>query len=260
METIKYYIEVRSTQKRTYPPFIAPLEMVDNFIGFRSVFAYPQEVVDFIKATSSTRGINKLPVYCDTVFMDFDSHDPVEFREWLKEQGWGYSEWDSGGRSVHFHIPIQPILGEWVPRAVKTWVREKAPTADISFYHHAGIYRLPGTFHAKRPGSCKRVVVERHGPPLVITQPTPQLASYEVFRSTKEPEDFYMLVLQTQLEGGRRPFIWRAATVGFEAGLSYDEICERLLIWNQQYCQPSHEPIEVIKQIDAAYRRIQHAS
>ena len=260
MEGIKYYVEIRSTQRRQRPPFLAPLDKAEDFIGFRSVFAYTQEIADYIYNTGSTKGLKQIDVYCDTLFMDFDSHDPVEFRFWLNAQGYAYTEWDSGGRSVHFHIPIKPMFGNAVPRAVKAWVKQWAPTADVSFYHPAGIYRLPGTFHAKKPGCLKRQIASREGTVLEITIPTAVYRPFEVQAGVRDVEDFYSMLLTTQLEGGRRPFIWRAATTGFEAGLAYDEVADRLLHWNANFCCPAHDPEVVIKQIDAAHRRLNNAS
>ena len=76
--------------------------------GFQSVFGYPEETQQIIAKQGNTRDIAHLPVYCDTMFVDFDDKDVEanQFRNSLCECGIGYTMYESGNRSFHFHIPV----------------------------------------------------------------------------------------------------------------------------------------------------------
>lgn len=253
-----YFVEIRSTVQRRGRPRFVPLTEVGRYRGFRSVFAYSSELVERIEAIGAMRNLRGESVYADTLFMDFDGHDPAAFRLWLQSSGLGWEEYDSGNRSVHFHIPIEPVHAPWLPAAMKAWTRQHAPTADTSFLHPAGQYRLPGTYHAKQPGRRKQLVQIGLGVPLVLERPAvlPPLGPIDASDSSRE--QFYSMLLVSRGEGQRRPWLWQAATVGAEAGLSADEVLAGLLTWNTHLCQPAHDAGIVIKQVESAFRRLAH--
>jgi hypothetical protein len=248
-----YYVEVRPTVRRAGPPRLIPIDQVDQHRGFRSIVAYDAETVQHIKEQGGTADLRGVPVYADTLFMDFDGHDPTQFREWLQASDLSYSEWDSGNRSVHFHIPIEPVFGPWVTEAMKQWVKQHAPTADISFYHNSGQYRLPGTYHAKRPGRKKELTFSRDGSALVLPQPTE--TEYFALPGDGTRQDFFTLLLQAINEGGRRPRAWLLAVTAAEAGLEFQETVEHLLWWNDAMCSPPHDSETIVRQCESAYRR-----
>jgi hypothetical protein len=253
-----YFVEIRATVQRTGRPRLVPLTEVGNYHGFRSVFAYSSELVARIEAMGAMRDLRGSSVYADTLFMDFDGHDPSAFRTWLTTSGLAWDEFDSGNRSVHFHIPIEPVEAVWVPEAMKLWTKKHAPTADISFLHPAGQYRLPGTYHAKQPGRRKELVQSGLGVPLVLERPSimPRIAAFTDEDVT--PEQFFSMLLVTKGEGQRRPWLWHCATIGAEAGLSFDELFEGLLVWNAHCCLPPHDKQTVMKQTESAFRRLSH--
>lgn len=252
-----YYVEIRATVQRSGRPRLVPLTEVGNYRGFRSTFAFSEQLAARIEATGAMRDLRGESVYADTLFMDFDGHDPADFRLWLQSSGLAWDEYDSGNRSVHFHIPMEPVEGAWVPQAMKAWTKLHAPTADTSFLHPAGQYRLPGTYHAKQPGRRKQLVASGLGVPLVLERPS--IMPRIVFRDDETSrEDFFGMLLVTKGEGSRRPWLWQAATTGAEAGLSFDEVLEGLLVWNTHCCQPPHEKQTVLKQVEAAFRRLSH--
>lgn len=252
--TEKLFVEIRSRVQRSGPPRLVPLEEVGNYRGFRSIVAYPEPVANFIKQQGTTKGLRGVEVYADTLFMDFDNTDPSEFEAFLLREGYAFDKYDSGNRSDHYHIPLEPIQGPWVPTAMRNWVKRHAPNADISFYHWCGQYRLPGTFHYKKPGQYKRLVAQATGKRLVLIEP--ERKTWVLPEKTSAREDFYAMLMKSCPEGQRRPWVWRLATVGAEAGMSYAEVSEELLWWNQEMCVPPHEPDVIIKQIDSAFRRV----
>jgi len=234
------------------------MEDVPKYTGFRSIVAYPEDVAEYINAQGNTRGLRGLSVYADTLFMDFDDHDPVEFRKWLQdESGLDYTEWDSGNRSVHFHIALEPIEGPWVPQALKNWTKKHAPSADMSFLHACGAYRLPGTFHPKNPGKFKRKVDERTGYKLQlepVKSVTPKAGV--VLSDSVTKAEVFSIATQATSTGNRRPHAWRLASLGFEAGMTYEEVSATVLSWNKNFANPPHPDDLILKQVEFAYNRL----
>lgn len=249
-----YFVEVRSTVRRLGPPKLVLLSDVLKYRGFRTIVGYDAKSAENICITGTTQGLQGKEVYADTLFMDFDNHDPIEFRQWLQQSELSYEEYHSGGRSVHFHIPIVPVFSDWITIAMKFWVKKHAPTADISFYHNAGLYRLPGTYHAKYPGQYKRLIAAKAGTELLLTRAGVVSLPHAVV--TKGPEAFFAMLSQRKTEGQRQPFLWRLAVVGLEAGLTLSQVIEDALWWNERYCDPPHPPHIVQQQCESAYRRV----
>ena len=254
---MNYFVEVRATVQRYGRPRLVPLSDIGNYHGFRSTFAFDADTAQRIDDQGAMRDLRGASVYADTLFMDFDGHQPDEFRAWLMTSGLAWDEYDSGNRSVHFHIPMEPVEGAWVPQAMKAWTKLHAPTADTSFLHPAGQYRLPGTYHAKQPGRRKQLVASGLGVPLVLERPS-IMPPIRLDNEESSREQFFAMLLTSKGEGSRRPWLWQAATTGAEAGLSFDEVLEGLLVWNTHCCQPPHDKQTVIKQTESAFRRLSH--
>lgn len=248
-----YYIEIRAGVRRSGPPRLVSLEEAGVHRGFRSTFAYDEDTATIIREVGGTSNLRGRPVYCDVLYMDFDDHDPVAFLEWLRGSGLAYEVYDSGNRSVHVHIPVVPVFGSWVPAAVKRWTKIHAPTADTSFLHPAGVYRLPGTFHPKNPGKCKQLVESLPGDRLVLVEPPErEMRSIEASGSR---EDFFLLLLEHREPGGRQPFMWRLAITAAQAGMDLQETLENMLWWNAKQSQPHPEHI-VERQCLSAYNQL----
>jgi hypothetical protein len=249
-----YFVEIRAAVARVGKPVLVPLAEVHKHTGFRSAFAYPENVADFIREQGSTNNLRGMPVYADTLFMDFDSHRPDDFLAWLATSGLAYSVWDSGGRSVHVHIEMEPALGPWVPDAMRAWTKQHAPTADVSFLHPAGMYRLAGTYHHRNPGRCKTMTDKRDGTKLKLS-PVAGIKPFVATEATGTREHFFMLLTERKTEGHRAPFIWRIATAGAEAGLPYEEVLEHVRWWNEHFCFPPRDDRTIMNQVQSAYRR-----
>lgn len=256
---MNYFVEIRNSIKRVGPPKLVPLADVYNYRGFRSVFAFDEATAELIQETGSTAGLRGVAVYANEILMDFDSHQPLKFRAWLQGSGLEYEEFDSGNRSVHFHIPLAAVFGSWVPGAIKAWVQQHAPKADISFLHPSGVYRLPGTYHAKAPGRRKELVDYRFGAALSITEPTTTTQRL-IIREDSSRETFLSRLMTAASEGGRRPWIWHTATIGAEAGIPHDEVLGALLRWNARLCFPPHMPMVIEEQVANAFKRLSRSA
>lgn len=251
------WIEIRSGLRRVGKPKLVNLEDVHLYTGFRSVFAFTEETVEIIKIQGGTQGLRGFDVYCDTIFMDFDGADPVEFRALLRSEGIAHQEYFSGGRSKHFHIPLaEPVCGPWVPNAVKQWTKKYAPDADISFLHPSGLYRLPGTFHSKHPGQCKSLIYEQDGQKILLQEP--QAKSYMPIARDEEvsEEILYAELMSKKGAGGRSTQIWKIATIAGQLGKNEEETLELLHFWNSHNALPPHSEDVLVNQLNSAYRRL----
>jgi hypothetical protein len=230
---MSYFVEIRTTVKRRSTIEIVPLEEVDQYTGFRSVYAFDAETVETIKEARSTRNLGNAQVYSDTLFVDFDGTDPASFRAALVALGVGFSVFDSGNRSIHFHVPIVPMLGAWIPQAQKDWVKKNAGgLADISFYHAAGMYRLPRTHHVKT-GRAKVLTEQVAGGLLEIPKqvnkviPLPGMSERE-----RSEEGLTHILLRRAGIGGRTAHLFKLVSYAHGLGRSYDEALEMAQLWN----------------------------
>jgi hypothetical protein len=249
-----YWVEIRSGVQRSGAPRLVPLAEVGQHTGFRSVVSYDDAVAQLIRERGGTYDLRGQPVYADTLFMDWDGHKPTEFLDWLAGSGLAHSIWDSGNRSVHVHIPLVPIYGPWVCAAMKEWTKRHAPTADTSFLHPGGQYRLPGTYHKRAPGRRKELVAEQGGSPLAL-QPCQKVEIQSTYWDGGSREKFYTALLSPKGEGHRQPYAWYLATLAAEAGMDFDEAVEKLTWWGLRMCSPPHDPDTMRRQCESAFRR-----
>ena len=251
-----YLVEVRSTVRRAGRPRLIPIEDVWRHRGFRSVYGYGQEAAEQIEESRSSKGLRGLDVYSDWLFTDFDGTDPKPLLSHLDSEWIAYEVYDSGNRSVHVHIVIEPMFGAWVPAAQKTWIRQHAPGADLSFYHPAGQYRLPGTYHAKGNGRCKELVRTQAGKALVIAPPRdrPLVVPREATPADAK-EQVLALAMTKRGVGQRSPHIWLIAKSAAELGMSVAETHEIVNWWNKRFCEPPQDARTIERQINEGYRQ-----
>ena len=159
-----WYVEWRPTVRRRGKIQLVPVDELYRYTGFRSVYAYNNEVYRHILDTNSTKGLHGSTVYSDMLLLDFDDCAPkaLEFQGFLERNNINYQRFTSGNRSIHFHVElVEPMMGASVPWQQKRWVQQNAEGADISFYHPSGMYRLTGTYHIKNPGHKKCILDEK---------------------------------------------------------------------------------------------------
>ena len=247
-----YYVEVRPTLRRNGKPRLVPLTDAYNYRGFRSVFAFDEATKDLIELNGSTSNLRGIDVFANTLFFDFDHGYPDEFMAYLKQSGLKFTEWNSGGRSTHIHLSLLPCYGFWVPSACKNWTKIHAPTADTSFLHATGMYRLPHTFHAKYPGRRKEQTYEQDGTLLELHQPVGQTVYRPLAVST--PDQFYFLLTANKGPGNRSAHIWLLATTAAECGMEVEEALDAIRSWNSRQSAPQTDAV-IIRQTETAYTR-----
>lgn len=252
-------VEIRSTVSRHGPPNLVPHQERYGHKGFTSMYGYGPEAVQHIRRNSTTAGLDGFALYSDTLYVDFDDK-PEEARAMIEAlAGYQFQVYDSGGRSIHLHIPIKPMYGPAVARSQKAWMEENYPEADLSIYRPGGIYRLPGTYHHKNPGRRKALVSSHEGDIMSIPMKTaPSIVSGA---GVPEEDKDYNRILGSLLdvvvhEGtvGRNPHLFKIAKVCSKMGQSYEEAKSLLEIWNEVHCRPSLGPMDIDKVLRSAYR------
>jgi len=155
--------EARSNKVRAGLPTYFTFEQLENQRGFQSQFGVTHEQAAMNQIIGDTSGA-RYPVYCDTILVDFDDcpNDAHLFRTGLERDSIAFIEASSGGRSVHFHIAIDPVFSVSVPSSVKQWVANRSAKADLSVYHTNGMFRLFGTRHEKT-GNIKEPTFRHQG-------------------------------------------------------------------------------------------------
>lgn len=252
-----YWAEVRAGVRRSGPVRLVPVEEIGRHSGFRSVFCFDDDTAEMIREQGGTRGLRHVSVYSDVLLLDFDGRESDYFDRYLREQGIAFERYDSGNRSDHYHIPIVPIEGADVPARCKAWVQKHAPTADQSFYHQAGMYRLPGTFHPKQPGQYKRLVAAVSGVLLALSAPAalPPISYVAEQTSDDAKQTFIELMMKPYTRSiGRRPHMFMLAVNGAEAGMEFDEVLDAVLWWNSNMNPEPHAPSAVEQQVHGGFR------
>jgi hypothetical protein len=254
----KWFIEIRGTPQRSGAPRLVPLEDSHKYTGFRSVYAYNSDVAALINSRNSTADLRDQSVYSDTLFVDFDNTDPEPLCRYLIENGIRFERWDSGNRSTHLHIGIEPMFGVWVPASQKAWMKEHAPEADLSFYHQSGQYRLPRTYHAKT-GKPKKLIAEYAGSLLIIPQAEQEQTEVEI-QEGGDKTTLAMLLLASRGEGKRRPHLFQLGVSALECGYTYEESLNHLRFWNSRMSSEPHTEQVLRQQLDGAYKYVSRRS
>lgn len=257
-----YYYEHRPTKIRQGPPRLVTREELDQRRGFRSVYGWPEDAANHVRTTGSSAGLKWFPVYSDELLLDFDDAPEAADRavSWALDSGVAYSVWKSGGRSIHLHIKVQPMLGQSVPHSQKQFVAATFPGADLAFYHAAGMYRLPGTAHEKNPGCYKELIEKWDG----IAWPIP-LINQPLFRpsasrgSQRDPADLDAILthmlFKTVHEGeGRNKHAYNMAKLLKDLGHDYDRALEVVANWSDDFAVPPIDGTELSATVRSAYR------
>jgi len=255
-----WMVEHRATTRRLGPPRFVPLDSIEFCRGFRGVYAHPAHIAAMATEQRHMRGLVGSDLYSDTLFLDFDNNPDAaaRFASHLTEMGVGYQQFDSGNRSVHFHVPIVTMIGPAINLAQRDWVKRHAPGADVTFYHPAGLYRITGTFHVKNPGHCKHLTDQMAGAKLEIpawTGAMPKPVS-SIEADMEDREGLLAALLKKEVgEGERTPHLYKIVRTARSLGFTYSEVIEDCHYWNAHNAHPSHDPTYVEKKVTEIWGR-----
>lgn len=256
--------EVRGNKIRKSTILLVPKSELSNYRGFRSVFGFPNETAEIVLSQNSTRNIGNLATYSNDMLLDFDSNEAAAdgAAEWLVNAGIDFEVWHSGGRSVHIHIETIPMQGLGVPFKHKKFIATFFGGADLSFYHAAGMYRLPGTLHEKNLGNYKRIQYYSAGIPLDIGQYMQEFSfepSYtDVQNSSKEQVDMEKMLTYQMFryvgEGGRNRHVYIMSRLCIDLGYDIMYTTEVVKAWNDTLCNPPLSDQEIGITVSSAYQ------
>lgn len=262
----EFYVEIRAAVKRTGRVNLVPYNDKYRYVGFTSVYGFPKEAANKILKSNNTKRLDIFPVYSDVLYVDFDNAEEAAERFEDRIQQYNYEKYNSGGRSVHFHIPIKPMYGKNVPASQKKWVADmsdfgEGPTADLTIYRHASLYRLPGTYHSKNPGRKKELVYKQQAAyiePLTIENlPKVEFGMSNPGYVAEDPKFFYSMLgklINKEVDsGGRHKHAYKIVMAARSSGLDIDRAKELLYKWNNQMCHPPKGEWELDKLIKWVY-------
>ena len=231
--------------------------------GYRSLYGYDPETVELIRERNGTWGLAGQSVYSDDLLVDFDDQYEAAYEMEKTLSAYTYSMWNSGGRSIHFHIQIEPMYSEAVPYIQKAWMQENYPLADASIYKTSGMYRLPGTYHESNPGKRKTLLSTNKGGLLQIKMPEgieipiPN-TSFEVNPDNSEMLTRHLdnLLLKDIGNGERNSHTFKIAATCRDLGEPLPYAIALAHTWNRTMCRPPQAVGEVETTVYSAYRGI----
>lgn len=239
MERSEVVFEFRPLVGRSGSMIFVPFQTLLGLEGFQSVFGVSLDTARELYRLGSRAGFCG-EVYCDTLLVDFDDtpEQAKAAEEFFEKAGIAFLKYDSGNRSIHFHVPIVPMTGENVPFSVRSWVLTNLPGADLSFYHHQGMYRLPGTRHQKT-GRRKTLLRKSIGTRLRIPPVLPKSVENGVCNVADGIEEILMkavqLILDPPTKGNRHTNLWSLGSRLKAAGFTNEFIEEFLNGINEQW-------------------------
>lgn len=258
------WVEITPDSKHGVPPVLVDWEDRTNHTGFISVYGYPDNTAEWIrnnwsdkyKVMGSMVGLTsaRMPVWSNRLYVDFDENpraDAKKLSGLLEEANVAHTVWTTGGRSIHIHIECEEKCDWRVPHSQKVWMAEWAAGAgckpDLSIYHAAGLYRMPGTLHQKT-GQPKELLARYEGGVLDYDLVDSRVSSEPADKLGAE-RSLWRLGLVEKV-ASRHMHIYKLASQATRLGWPEREIEKLCLFWNNRLRNPLPEK-EVLEK---AYR------
>lgn len=239
-----------------------PLKTVAQFekapdAGYASVYMFDEAAAAEIKASGSSAGFARFPVYADTLTLDLDQGEKqlelVETK--VRALGLAYRVYDSGGKGFHVVVPLaETVYGTNVPYSQRAWAESLDVGADLSLYQAGHIISLPGRRHPKT-GRRKVLVRQVLGELLALglrESPARIFTISDADQSELERGLWRLIHLLRQEPGigNRHVALWSTAKHFADAGLAYDTALDLLTEVNESWenPKPSDELESAVKQ------------
>jgi len=242
--------EYRRTTKRIGGPLLRPGDMDGGGeFNFRSLYGYPSETAGFIRKNNNTRDLKRKPIFSDVLLIDVDNEAFVdEVRQGLVQGNVVFTEYDTGNRGRHFHVNIEPMIGDHVIYSQIQWLKkmELWDKVDTSVYRETGQFRTIGAKHQKT-GKIKKDVggTEGHATKIPKQVPPPvTVPEYDVGSgSSDEQQIFLMNLLLKRGEGQRHLHIFILWRSGLKAGYEPETVKDAIRMWNRAQAIPHEEHV-----------------
>lgn len=233
--------EYRQNLYRVGDPVLVPKQ--ETLEGFRSYFGFPKETADAIIKKGNTANLKSMAVFADEILIDVDdSKQFANVQRIIDGLGWQYTKYNSGGRSEHYHIPIQPCSSSSLPYSIQQFLTEVGlgrGVIDHSPIRHSGMFRTEGKKHRKT-GKQKRRVSSRQG--VIPTVPIVHEPEVEIDINVDGSEhDGYMysyLLMSKVGVGERYTRIYALIQHGLRAGEDMESIVNDIHNWNDNLEEP----------------------
>lgn len=234
-----------------------PTEVATVLHGFSTVYAFSEEHANLIKASGSSKGLNKLPVYADCITFDLDNGDKClkELVEWFAERGLGYKIYESGSKGYHFSSNHTPIYDINLPYTHRLLAEAIGVEYDPTLYQAGRILRNVGTIHEKS-GRPKQLIEAVEGDAILeigIRQPPERRFN---IRDVEDAEllpflfdSLSNLMGKSPDPGRRHTTVWGLAKDASRCGLSYETTLELLLTANATWGSLSKEPEYILNAV-----------
>jgi hypothetical protein len=228
--------------------------------GFVSLYAVTKESAERIRDAGTCKGFRGI-VHSSHLWLDIDSYEKADrVEERLKEMGFEYISYDTGGRGAHFGVVRDNSPSHLLPSMDRAWVQQHFPEADSSIYTHLHPFRLPGTPH-HRTGKRKQLVSKGIGHSLRLPQYTQEVRGIEVGNSlgigsgSKSILDQYFIQRNSEpcKAGERHPQLVRLIYALRDSGYSLDVARFWVNEVNKRF-QPPKEQHEIEKALGSIYR------
>lgn len=240
--------EYRTETKRSGNPKLQPGSMEGyGKYNFRSLYGYPHETSEFIRANRNTRDLKGKPVFSDTLLIDVDNEAFVDdVRQELIFGNITFTEFNTGNRGRHFHVLIEPMVGTHVVYSQKMWLKKMNiwDKVDTSVYTEGGQFRCIGAKH-QTTGGIKRAVGGTAGfankIPMLVPPPVPQPTYEEIEGTSDDKQIFLSNLLAKRGEGQRHTHIFILWKSGLKAGFDAETVKDAIRMWNRSQEMPHTE-------------------
>lgn len=167
MERYCYNLYSAGKYYNSVPNFMDGNYIFGKQVGFASLYQVTGQTANALIQEGTTRFFKGV-VWSERLWLDFDSYEAAERAETkLKEMGYDFVGYDSGGRGAHFGVFRNTFPSHLLPHKDREWVRKHFQEADTSIYTHLHLFRLEGTVH-ERTGRRKELVCEYRGSALSL--------------------------------------------------------------------------------------------
>jgi len=248
------YYEYRNGLIRVSPPKLMSKIDAKTPPGFSSVFGYTEETARIITENQSSRDIGNLELYCDELYLDFDSEVGIQPAiDYLNGENIYYSLYTTGNRGKHIHIDIVPVQGYGLPQGFKHFVAMRFPGADTSIYKPTGIIRNVGTWHQKNPGYSKQLLDTKPGRTMLIDMDVTPRIPLSINDRGDPKELLGALLLKRITNGERNNKMYSLAKVAKESQMSKNEVEEILWHYNRSSVVPPLDSREFQNVINSCF-------
>lgn len=225
-----YKIDIKS-----YPHIIHKNDIINykETGGHLSIYGYDESLPRYFNDNNTLdRFSSSSPTaFSEVFYADFDDkkEEARGFYKFCKENNYNFKVFDSGNRSIHFHVYRTHTASAFLPYSDKVYASKNIKGCDTAIYRHGATLRMENTIHTKT--DKKKVLLEHHLGTNKIDIPItePELVIREIEQS-KVGSIFNEFIIQSSIgglvTGSRNRTMYQIIKVLKEYGKSKEFIVE----------------------------------